>query len=246
VGHDRDLSSPIPWRRSLRASQARRAAGARRRRLALRGRAGAAIAVTVSAVAAGGAFAHDPSPAGRGDAAPASAKRGGGDVAAVQRALGLQPDGVYGPKTRAAVRRFQRSRDLTVDGVLGPQTRAALGVSSSASPSASSSSSSSSASPSSSATSSSSAPATDASVAPAGGSDATATLAKIARCESGGDAAAVSADGQYRGKYQFTRETWTRLGGTGDPAAADEAEQDRIAAKLLAAEGTSPWPACGV
>ncbi|MDX6699910.1 MAG: Transglycosylase-like domain, partial [Baekduia sp.] len=31
----------------------------------------------------------------------------------------------------------------------------------------------------------------------------------------------------------------------GDPAAAPEAEQDRIAAALLAAEGTSPWPVCG-
>jgi hypothetical protein len=240
VGHDRDLSSPIPWRRSLRASQGRRAAGARRRRLALRGRAVTAIAVTVSAVAAGGALAHDPSPAPRGDAAKASGKRGG-DVAAVQRALGLEPDGVYGPRTRAAVRRFQRSRDLPVDGVAGPRTRAALGVSSSPSGSRSTS-------PSPSASASSSPAAVDASVGGEGadgGSDAGATLAKIARCESGDDPTAVSADGRYRGKYQFTRETWSRLGGTGDPAAADEAEQDRIAAKLLAAEGTTPWPACG-
>jgi hypothetical protein len=70
-------------------------------------------------------------------------------------------------------------------------------------------------------------------------------LAAIAACESGGDPTAVSADGQYRGKYQFDRATWERLGGTGDPADASEAEQDRLAAKLLAERGTSPWPSCG-
>ena len=69
-------------------------------------------------------------------------------------------------------------------------------------------------------------------------------LARIARCESGGDPTAVSADGRYRGKYQFSRATWRDMGGSGDPAAAPEAEQDRIAAKLLAARGTAPWPNC--
>jgi hypothetical protein len=68
-------------------------------------------------------------------------------------------------------------------------------------------------------------------------------LAKIAQCESGGDPTITN--GPYRGKYQFTRATWRRYGGTGDPAKADEATQDAIAAKLLAAEGTAPWPACG-
>ena len=55
----------------------------------------------------------------------------------------------------------------------------------------------------------------------------------------------MSADGQYRGKYQFDRATWELMGGTGDPAAAREAEQDRIAAKLYAERGTAPWPVCG-
>jgi hypothetical protein len=49
----------------------------------------------------------------------------------------------------------------------------------------------------------------------------------------------------YRGKYQFTRATWAQMGGSGDPAAAPEAEQDRLAAALLAQQGTTPWPVCG-
>ena len=70
-------------------------------------------------------------------------------------------------------------------------------------------------------------------------------LAKIAACESGGDPTAISRDGHYRGKYQFTRATWRWLGGTGDPAKAAEATQDAMAAKLLALRGTAPWPVCG-
>ena len=74
---------------------------------------------------------------------------------------------------------------------------------------------------------------------------ASAQLERIAQCESGGDPTAVSADGRYRGKYQFSRATWRALGGKGDPAKAPEARQDRLAAKLLALSGTSPWPNCG-
>ena len=69
-------------------------------------------------------------------------------------------------------------------------------------------------------------------------------LERIALCESGGNPRAVSPDGRYRGKYQFSRSTWRRLGGKGDPARASEAEQDRRAAKLLAQAGTAPWPTC--
>jgi len=75
--------------------------------------------------------------------------------------------------------------------------------------------------------------------------DLASALEKIAQCESGGNPAAVSADGQYRGKYQFDRSTWEHMGGTGDPAAAPEAEQDARAAQLLALRGTAPWPVCG-
>ena len=159
-------------------------------------------------------------------AAPAAAQAGptvtravlergdrGLDVKALQRALGVRADGVYGPGTRRAVRRFQRRRGLAVDGVAGPATLRALGLT--IRPRA----------------------------ARAGALDP--RLASIARCESGGNPRAVSPDGRYRGKYQFSRATWRALGGKGDPAKASEAEQDRLAAKLLAERGTAPWPSCG-
>ena len=81
--------------------------------------------------------------------------------------------------------------------------------------------------------------------APAPAGDRSGILARIAACESGGNPRAVSPDGRYRGKYQFSRATWRGVGGTGDPAKAPEAEQDRRAAALLAREGTRPWPHCG-
>ncbi|HEX6618892.1 MAG TPA: transglycosylase family protein, partial [Solirubrobacteraceae bacterium] len=88
------------------------------------------------------------------------------------------------------------------------------------------------------------APASDTGQAAPSG-DAAATLQRIAQCESGGDPSAISGDGTYRGKYQFDRETWRAMGGSGDPADAPEAEQDRIAAALVAQRGTAPWPTCG-
>jgi hypothetical protein len=129
---------------------------------------------------------------------------------------------VYGPNTRRAVRNYQRNQGLAVDGIAGPVTLAHLGLASSGT-------------------------STGAAATPSSGSATApnATLAKIAQCESSGNPAAVSPSGQYRGKYQFSRETWAEYGGSGDPAAAPEAEQDRIAAALLAARGTQPWPICG-
>jgi hypothetical protein len=70
-------------------------------------------------------------------------------------------------------------------------------------------------------------------------------LQAIAACESGGDPNAIGGGGAFRGKYQFTYETWQAVGGSGDPAAAPEAEQDARAAKLLATGGAGHWPVCG-
>ena len=228
MGIDRDLSSPLPWRRSLRASQQRRTARARRRRLALRGRAGVTLAVATMAVAAAGAVAQDSPNTTR--AARATRTASGGSVAAIQKALGIPADGVYGPQTRAAVRRFQRRKGLAVDGIAGPATLAALGVGGQSDDTSDTSGT----------TENVSNPTSS-----SGAADPSATLQRIAQCESGGNPTAISADGEYRGKYQFDRATWERFGGTGDPAQAPEAEQDRIAAALLAARGTSPWPVCG-
>ena len=72
-----------------------------------------------------------------------------------------------------------------------------------------------------------------------------AQLQAIANCESGGDPHAVGGGGQFRGKYQFTYATWAAVGGSGDPAGAPEAEQDRRAAILYARTGPGQWPVCG-
>ena len=57
----------------------------------------------------------------------------GGDVAYVQSRVGVKADGVYGPKTAAAVKRWEQSQKkkypgLFVDGVVGNITWRALGV----------------------------------------------------------------------------------------------------------------------
>jgi peptidoglycan hydrolase-like protein with peptidoglycan-binding domain len=196
---------------SLRRSRRRRekAARERSRRIRVRGSSSSLAIVALVVTIAGGGVAA-------GQATRGGAQVGG--VAAVQRALGITADGIAGPQTRAAVRRFQARKGLAVDGIIGPQTRAALGLG--AAPVASSTTSSGTAAP--------------------GG-----RLQKIAQCESGGNPRAIGGGGRYRGKYQFSRQTWTALGGSGDPAAASEAEQDRRAAQLLARSGTGQWPVCG-
>ena len=138
-------------------------------------------------------------------------------IAAAQKALGVAADGVIGPRTRAAAKAFQRKKGLTADGIIGPRTLEALGVEQIG---------------------------VKGSRLREASSGAAPVLERIAACESGGDPTAVSADGQYRGKYQFSRQTWREVGGSGDPAQASEAEQDRMAARLLRRAGTSPWPNC--
>jgi hypothetical protein len=69
-------------------------------------------------------------------------------------------------------------------------------------------------------------------------------LEAIAACESGGNPSTDTGNGFY-GKYQFDQSTWQSVGGTGNPAAASEAEQDKRAAMLYQRAGASPWPVCG-
>jgi peptidoglycan hydrolase-like protein with peptidoglycan-binding domain len=214
---DPDLSNHVPWLESKRRSRARRKEARKARSRDRRRRTGALVAAAALTFAAGGALAADRA------TNTAAVKSAGASVSALQSALGITPDGIYGPATRRAVRNYQRNQGLAVDGIAGPVTLAHLGLAGQGSGGSTTQSSSSGA--------TASAP--------------NATLAKIAACESSGNPAAVSPTGQYRGKYQFSRETWTEYGGTGDPAAAPEAEQDRIAAALYAARGTQPWPVCG-
>jgi peptidoglycan hydrolase-like protein with peptidoglycan-binding domain len=140
----------------------------------------------------------------------------------IQKALGMKADGVMGPKTKKALKRFQKAHGLKADGVAGPDTLSALGLGGTTKNS------------------------TLDSAAPQSTDDVAAVMAKIAQCESGGNPAAVSPSGQYRGKYQFSQATWESLGGTGDPAAADENVQDMYAAGLYNQRGLAPWPACSV
>jgi Transglycosylase-like domain/Putative peptidoglycan binding domain len=203
-----DLSSHAPWLESQRRSRARRFEAARRLRR-LRGRRSlAAVTLASLSLAAGGALAAG------GTGGSQSVQSAGSSVAALQQALGIPADGIYGPQTRRAVRRFQAAHGLIVDGVAGPQTLGALGLSSGGGSAGSS------------------------------GSSASAVLERIAQCESGGDPTTDTGNGYY-GKYQFSLATWHRMGGRGNPARTSEAEQDRIAARLYAHEGTAPWPNCG-
>jgi uncharacterized protein YabE (DUF348 family) len=81
-----------------------------------------------------------------------------------------------------------------------------------------------------------------AAAAPSGGDGL--NWAALARCESGGRPDAVSASGTYRGLYQFSRQTWAGVGGSGDPAAASVEEQTMRAQMLYARSGAGQW-GCG-
>lgn len=50
----------------------------------------------------------------------------GADVAKWQKALGVGADGVFGPKTLAAVNAFKREHGWKADGIIGPRVRKAL------------------------------------------------------------------------------------------------------------------------
>ena len=200
-------------------------AAMRRRRRRLRGRtlaiAGVAAMTAVSGVAVAATSGGTASESQSSGATLDFGTTGPG-VKKLQRRLGVPATGYFGTQTRAAVKRFQRRRGLTADGVAGPATLRALGLRISK------------------------ASYSSGGTSPESGSQTRlpAVLRRIAECESGGNPRAVSADGQYRGKFQFDRATWRRWGGTGDPAAAAESVQDRIALKLYRARGTAPWPNC--
>ena len=65
----------------------------------------------------------------------------------------------------------------------------------------------------------------------------------IVMCESGGDYRKWNNRGSgASGAYQIMPGTWKNYGGSGKAAAyASPAEQDRVAARIWAAEGSRPW-----
>lgn len=44
----------------------------------------------------------------------------------IQKALGVSVDGIKGPKTKAAIKKFQKDHGLVADGIVGPKTEAVL------------------------------------------------------------------------------------------------------------------------
>lgn len=68
-------------------------------------------------------------------------------------------------------------------------------------------------------------------------------FARLRYCESGNNYAINTGNGFY-GAYQFDLRTWHGLGYGGRPDQASAGTQDAAAARLQAARGWSPWPAC--
>jgi peptidoglycan hydrolase-like protein with peptidoglycan-binding domain len=133
----RDLADREAWELSLGRSRARRRAaelrfvpaGTRAKRLSL----GALVALSAGPTATLAAASSSPVSPAAGPPTTSentivlSSGAEGRQVELLQRALGgVTVDGVFGPETEEAVRRFQANHGLKADGVVGPLTSAAL------------------------------------------------------------------------------------------------------------------------
>jgi hypothetical protein len=226
-----DVAAHARWHESLSASRERRAAAGRSRRRRFRARTLLiAAALSMLVLTAGVALAASGGTTSSSSKSSGTLSLGstGTAVKQLQRKLGVSPvSGYFGNETRGAVKRFQKRHGLAADGVAGPATLRALGIRVTKSSYATGGS------------------------APSSGSSSRgssvklpAVLRRIAQCESGGNPRAISRSGRYRGKFQFDQATWEGAGGSGDPAAAPESTQDKIALALYRKRGTAPWPNC--
>lgn len=65
----------------------------------------------------------------------------------------------------------------------------------------------------------------------------------IARCESGGNWAADSGNGDYGG-LQISAAAWDANGGVGLPSQASPQQQIAVAKRIMANQGPGAWPTC--
>ena len=127
--HDRDLTSEELWDLSGALARARRRAAAKPVLTQARTAGASLVVAAIAASVPLQSSAHTRSSRSAASAVDTRLLRfgsRGADVASVQRKLGIPADGIFGPQTRRAVKRFQARHGLAVDGIVGPQTRASL------------------------------------------------------------------------------------------------------------------------
>jgi peptidoglycan hydrolase-like protein with peptidoglycan-binding domain len=165
-------------------------------------------------------------------------------VAQVQRALGLNGTGFFGPVTRRFVIAFQRKDGLLVDGIVGPQTWGALFGANRATTSYHSASTGYTGSSSGYRSSTyyhSTSTTTSYTRSSSSYSGGYSVPSSIVQCESGGNWSAVNPSSGAGGAYQILPSTWAAYGGQGAPQDASPAEQSRIAGEIYARQGASAW-----